>query len=153
MSPVSSIVVAVKLQLLNRLFIKQECFHAVHPGGDEPRWQPLIAHLAVTKWRNASKMSWQATVATVADSCSGVMAAALVLWLWRLPWWRQRRVHGDLCIELDSKFCMIFVFVLIFGHFSTNSVQLIQLIIFDLFCIIRPCIFSAKKSFCIWPFT
>jgi hypothetical protein len=48
-APVSSIVVAVKLQLLNRLFLKEECFHAVHPGGDEPRWRPLIAHLAVTK--------------------------------------------------------------------------------------------------------
>jgi hypothetical protein len=146
MLPVLSIVVTVKLQLLNRLFLKQECFHAVHPGGDEPRWQPLIAHLAVTKWRSASKMSWQTTVATAANSCSRAMAA-LVLRLWRLPWWRPRRVHGDLCMELDSIFCMIFVFIFVFGHFSTNSVQLIQLIIFGLFHIIWPCIFGPKKSF------
>jgi hypothetical protein len=96
-------------------------------------------------------MSWQATVATAADSCSGAMAVALVLQLWRLPWWRQRWVHGNLCMELDSKFCMIFMFLYVFGHFTTTSVQLIQLIIFGLFCITRPCIFGPKKAFCIWP--
>jgi hypothetical protein len=31
-------------------FSKTMCCHAVHPGGDGPRWRPLIAHLAATKF-------------------------------------------------------------------------------------------------------
>jgi hypothetical protein len=57
------------------------CFRAVLPGGGWHRWQPLIAHLAVTKWQNASQVSWRATVDMVADSCNRVMVTALVLLL------------------------------------------------------------------------
>jgi hypothetical protein len=45
-------------------------FHAVLPGGDEPRWLPLIVHLAATKWQNANcRVSWQMTVVTADYSC------------------------------------------------------------------------------------
>jgi hypothetical protein len=32
------------------------CFHAVHPGGGAPRWQPLIAPLAATTWKCQSSV-------------------------------------------------------------------------------------------------
>jgi hypothetical protein len=57
------------------------CFRAVLPGGGWHGWQPLIAHLAVTKWQNASQVSWQVTVAMAADSCNRAMVTALVFLL------------------------------------------------------------------------
>jgi hypothetical protein len=54
-------------------------FHAVLLGSGALRWQPLIAHLATTKWRSVSQVSLKATVA---DSCEGMVAAALVFGLW-----------------------------------------------------------------------
>jgi hypothetical protein len=54
------------------------CFNAVLPRGGAPRWQPLMVHLAAAKWRNASQVSWQATVVTTEDSYDEGVAVAVI---------------------------------------------------------------------------
>jgi hypothetical protein len=70
-------------------------------------WAQATPHCPFShdKMRNASPGSWQVTAA---DSCSG--AVALVLPLWRLQWWRWRRAHSNLCMELDYNFCDFYNF-------------------------------------------